>query len=292
MSSFQAIIMGIVQGLTEFLPVSSSGHLAIIKGLFGVETDGGILFDVLLHVATLGAVFAVYYKDVIRILVDFGGICKDVSVNTVRFFKNISAINRQEYLPICTSPHRKLVIMLIISTIPTGIMGILLSDVVDALSSNLLVVGLCLIGTGGILFISDLIENGSKKQKEAHYGDALITGISQGFAVLPGLSRSGTTITACLLCGFDRRFAVKYSFIMSMPAILGALILELFKLPGSGGTGAPAGACIAAMILAAVIGFFALKLVNALAVNRKFKPFWIYCLVIGAVSIIVFLVKK
>ena len=131
MSSFQAVIMGIVQGLTEFLPVSSSGHLAVIKGLFGVETDGGVLFEVLLHVATLAAVFAVYYKDVIKILVDFGGICRDASVNTVRFFKNISAINRQEYLPICTTPHRKFVVMLIISTIPTGIMGILLNDVVE-----------------------------------------------------------------------------------------------------------------------------------------------------------------
>ncbi|MBR5406455.1 MAG: undecaprenyl-diphosphate phosphatase [Lachnospiraceae bacterium] len=292
MSSFQAVIMGIVQGLTEFLPVSSSGHLAVIKGLFGVETDGGVLFEVLLHVATLAAVFAVYYKDVIKILVDFGGICRDASVNTVRFFKNISAINRQEYLPICTTPHRKFVVMLIISTIPTGIMGILLNDVVEVVSGNLLVVGLCLIGTGGILFVSDLIENGNKKQKEAHFGDALIAGISQGFAVLPGISRSGTTITACLLCGFDRRFAVKYSFIMSMPAILGALIVELIKLPGSGGgTSAPAGACVIAMILAAVIGYFALKLVNALAVNRKFKPFWIYCLIVGAISIIVFLVK-
>ncbi|MCR5509014.1 MAG: undecaprenyl-diphosphate phosphatase [Lachnospiraceae bacterium] len=292
MSVLQAIIMGIVQGLTEFLPVSSSGHLAIIKGLFGAETDGGILFDVLLHVATLAAVFAVYYKDVIRILVEFGGICRDTSVNIVRFFKNISAINRMEYLPICTTPYRRLTLMLIISTIPTAIMGMLLSNVVDYVSGNLLIVGLCLIGTAGILFISELIENGTKKQKEAHFGDALVVGISQGFAVLPGLSRSGTTITACLLCGFDRRFAVKYSFIMSMPAILGALILELFKLPGSqGGTGAGAGASVAAMILAAVIGYFALKLVNALAVNRRFKPFWIYCLIAGAVSIIVFLVK-
>ncbi len=292
MSFLQAVLMGIIQGLTEFLPVSSSGHLAIISNLFGMETDGGILFEVLLHVATLVAVFAVYYKDVIRILIDLGGVCADTCVNIGRFFKNMSAINRKEYRPILSNPHRKLVVMLIISTIPTGILGILLDDVVDSVSGNLLVVGLCLLGTGGILFISDLIENGTKKQKDANLGDAMLVGISQGFAVLPGLSRSGTTITACLLCGFDRRFAVKYSFIMSMPAILGALILELFKLPGSEGAGVSAGACIVAMILAAVIGYFALKIVNALAINRRFKPFWIYCLIMGAVSIIVFLVKQ
>ena len=182
--------------------------------------------------------------------------------------------------------------MLIVSTIPTGIMGILLNDVVDAVSGNLLVVGLCLLGTGGILFVSEMTEGGNKKQKDSNLGDALLVGIGQGFAVLPGISRSGTTITGCLLCGFDRRFAVKYSFLMSIPAILGALVLELFKLPGSdSGSGAPVAGCIIAMLLAAVIGFFALKLVNALAINRRFKPFWIYCFALGAISIIVFLIK-
>jgi undecaprenyl-diphosphatase len=291
MTSFQAIIMGIIQGLTEFLPVSSSGHLAIIRSLSGAQMEGGVLFEVLLHVATLAAVCAVYYKDVGRIVVDFFSICADCCVNIGRFFKNISAINKQEYKPINTTPGRKLVLMLMVSTIPTGLMGVLLDDVVEAVSSNLLIIGLCLLGTGGILFISDLVDKGNKKQKEANYGDAMLAGISQGFAVLPGLSRSGTTITGCLLCGFDRRFAVKYSFLMSIPAILGALVLELFKLPDSGGFSAPAGACIVAMILAAVIGYFALKIVSALAINKRFKPFWIYCFAVGAISIIVFLIK-
>lgn len=291
MTSFQAIVMGIIQGLTEFLPVSSSGHLAIIRSLSGAQMEGGVLFEVLLHVATLAAVCAVYYKDVGRLVVDFFSICADCCVNIGRFFKNISAINKQEYKPIDTTPGRKLTLMLMVSTIPTGLMGILLDDVVEAVSSNLLIIGLCLLGTGGILFISDLVDKGSKKQKEANYGDAMLAGISQGFAVLPGLSRSGTTITGCLLCGFDRRFAVKYSFLMSIPAILGALVLELFKLSDSGGFSAPAGACIVAMILAAVIGYFSLKIVSALAINKRFKPFWIYCFAVGAISIIVFLIK-
>ena len=291
MTTFQAIIMGIVQGLTEFLPVSSSGHLAIIQAIAEKDMEGGILFEVLLHVATLAAVCAVYYKDVGMIVVEFFSICADCCVNIGRFFKNISAINKQEYKPICTTPGRKLTLMLMVSTVPTGIMGVLLDDVVESVSSNLLIVGLCLLGTGGILFISDLVDKGNKKQKEANFGDAMLTGIAQGFAVLPGISRSGTTITGCLLCGFDRRFAVKYSFLMSIPAILGALVLELFKLPDSGGVGAPAGACVVAMILAAVIGYFALKIVSALAINKRFKPFWIYCFAVGAISIIVFLIK-
>ena len=291
MSFFQAIVMGIVQGLTEFLPVSSSGHLAIIQNISGKDLDGGVLFEVLLHVATLIAVCTVYYKDVLRLVVDFFGICKDGCVNIGRFFKNLSAINRKEYIQICTTPGRKLVVMMIISTIPTGILGVLLDDVVESVSGNLLIIGLCLIGTGGILFLSDLIDRGEKKQKDVNYGDAMIVGIAQGFAVLPGISRSGTTITGCLLCGFDRRFAVKYSFLMSIPAILGALVLELLKLPGAEKMDISAGACITAMILAAVVGYFALKLVNALAINKRFKPFWIYCFAVGAISIIIFLIK-
>ena len=290
MSTFQAIVMGIVQGLTEFLPVSSSGHLALIKNIFGVETDGGILYDVLLHLATLIAVFIVYYKDVIKLLAEFVGICVDAFSNVVRFFKNISAINRVPYKPVVTNTYRKLALMYVLSTIPAVITGALLDDVLDAVGSNLLVVGICLLGTGGILFISDTLPIGNKKHKEVNYGDALCVGIGQSFAVLPGLSRSGTTITACLLCRFDRKFAFRYSFIMSMPVILGALILELFKLPETESV-TSGGGCVLGMLAAGIVGFFCLKFMDNKIANNNFKPFWIYCLFAGAVSIIVFLVK-
>ena len=290
MSVAQAIILGIIQGLTEFLPVSSSGHLALFKGLFNLESDGGVLFDVLLHVATLIAVFAMYYKDIIKLLAEFGGICADVFVNIRIFFRNISAINKEGYKQIVTNMYRKFVVMLLISCIPTAIIGALLNDVVDVVGDNLLVVGFCLIGTGGILFLSDTITNGVKKQKEATYKDAAYIGISQGVATLPGISRSGTTITACLLCGFDRKYAVKYSFIMSMPAILGALILKLFKLSESAAS-APTAGIILGMLLAAIVGYASLYIVNKLVLNKGFKYFWIYCMVMGTLSIIVFLVK-
>lgn len=290
MSIFKAIILGIVQGLTEFLPVSSSGHLAIMKNLLHVETETGILFDVLLHCATLIAVFAVMYRDVIKLIVDFFGILRDVFINIGRFFSNLTAVHKKPYIVIASTSYRKFVIMLIISTIPTGILGLLLADVVDSASTALLVPGVCLLATGLILFLSDMLSDGRKKPKNANYGDAFVVGVSQGVATLPGLSRSGVTITAALLCGFDRKFAVKYSFIMSMPAILGAMILELKDIGGTHLAGSEIAAYIIGMIVAAVVGFFAIRVMLNVVMNRYFKYFAFYCLGIGAISIIAYLV--
>lgn len=290
MSIFKAIILGIVQGLTEFLPVSSSGHLAIMKNLLHVETETGILFDVLLHCATLIAVLVVMYRDVFKLIVDFFGIVRDVAINIGRFFSNLTSIHKKPYIVIASTSYRKFVVMLIISTIPTGILGILLSDVVESASVALLVPGVCLIATGLILFLSDLLKEGRKKPKNANYGDAFVVGVSQGVATLPGLSRSGVTITACLLCGFDRKFAVKYSFIMSMPAILGAMILELKDIGGTPVGGSDIAAYIIGMIVAAVVGFFAIRIMLNLVMNRYFKYFAFYCLGVGAISIIAYLV--
>lgn len=290
MSIFKAIILGIVQGLTEFLPVSSSGHLAIMKNLLHVETETGILFDVLLHCATLIAVLVVMYRDVFKLIVDFFGIVRDVAINIGRFFSNLTSIHKKPYIVIASTSYRKFVVMLIISTIPTGILGILLSDVVESASVALLVPGVCLIATGLILFLSDLLKEGRKKPKNANYGDAFVVGVSQGVATLPGLSRSGVTITACLLCGFDRKFAVKYSFIMSMPAILGAMILELKDIGGTPVGGSEIAAYIIGMIVAAVVGFFAIRIMLNLVMNRYFKYFAFYCLGVGAISIIAYLV--
>lgn len=286
----KALLMGLIQGLTEFLPVSSSGHLALIKQLFKMDTDSGILFDVLLHVATLIAICIVYYKDVVRIVVEFFGVCADVCSNIATFFRCMGDSSKAKYKRIITSSYRKFVVMLIVSTIPTGILGILLDDVVEYAGASLLVTGICLLGTAAILLIADFMEGGDKKPKNANLGDAFCIGTAQGIATLPGLSRSGTTITACILCGFDRRFAVKYSFIMSIPAILGALILELTKIGSEHVTGGDVGCYFLGMIVAAVVGFFALQLVMKLVMSRFFKYFSIYCAALGVISIIAFLV--
>lgn len=291
MNILKAILMGVVQGLTEFLPVSSSGHLGLVKGLFGID-NGSILFDILLHLATLVAICLVFYKDVIKIVIEFLGMCRDVFLNIAAFGKSLSGGRSPEYVRVIRSPYRKFVLMLIISTVPTGIIGIFMKDIVEYTSSNLLVTGICLICTGLILALSDFLPEGDKKLKESGYIDAFAIGTAQGVATLPGLSRSGTTIVAALLCGFDRKFAAKYSFIMSIPAVLGALILELFDIGSESITASDVGCYFVGMLFAAAIGFFALRLIMNLVVSRYFKYFAFYCGAIGIISVIVFFVKK
>lgn len=285
MSLLQAIFMGIIQGLTEFLPVSSSGHLALFKTLFGVKTDTGILFDVLLHVGTLIAICVVYYKDLWRMIAEGCCIVRDAALNAVLFCKNRTGGEHKPYRRVINSSYRKFVMLVIVSTIPTGIIGVVGKDVVEQSSEILIVPGICLILTAVLLFIADHTKDGEKLPKNVTYTNAFGIGIAQGIATLPGLSRSGTTITACLLCGFNRKFAVKYSFIMSIPAILGALVLELKDISTQKIAGMDILYYVIGMLIAAVVGYVCIKTMLVIVRKKKFTVFAVYCLIVGALSI-------
>ena len=179
--------------MTEFLPVSSSGHLALFKILFHVETDTGMLFDVLLHVGTLIAICAVYYKDIVRLFVERICIVRDVLINFAALIKNLflsirdRGKDRVDYSPyrrIVNSSYRKFVVLIIVSTIPTGIIGFVGKDVVEQASGLLIVPGICLIATAILLFIADRCKGGDKLPKDITYTNAFVVGIAQGVATL------------------------------------------------------------------------------------------------------------
>lgn len=296
MTFIQAIVMGIIQGLTEFLPVSSSGHLALFKILFHVETDTGMLFDVLLHAGTLLAICAVYHKDIRKMFLEGLCILRDVFVNVGIFFKNFAArIGKKEedtaqvpklsYRRIVNNSYRKLVLLIFVSTIPTAIIGIVAKDVVEMAANILLIPGICLIVTAILLLIADHCRGGEKLPKDVSYSNAFIIGIAQGAATLPGLSRSGTTIAVCLLSGFHRGFAVKYSFLMSIPAVLGAMILELKDFAALSVTGTQAAAYIVGMLTAAVVGYVCIKTMLFVVRKKNFRGFAVYCLIVGLISV-------
>lgn len=285
MSLLQAILMGIIQGLTEFLPVSSSGHLALFKILFGVETDTGMLYDVLLHVGTLLAICIVYYRDIWKLIVEGFSILCDVFANIVIFFQNRTRGEAEPYRRIVNNSYRKFVMLIIVSTIPTGVIGFFGRDVVGMASEILIVPGICLVATAILLFVADRVKDGDKLPKYVTYTDAFSVGIAQGIATLPGLSRSGTTITACLLAGYQRNFAVKYSFIMSIPAILGALLLEIKDIGAITVTSTEIIYYIVGMVIAAVVGYVCIKTMLVIVRKKKFTGFAIYCLLIGVLSI-------
>lgn len=287
MSLIQAIILGIIQGMAEFLPISSSGHLAIAKKLFGLS-DVGLTFDLMLHFGTLVAVFVVYWNDIWQLIKEGVMIIRDVFINIARFFKKSGKNENTKYIKIISTPYRKFVMLIIVSTIPTGIIGLIFKKIFNLDNPSLLVVGLSLLITACLLYLADEIPAGKKNEKSAGFKDAVIVGISQGIATLPGLSRSGTTIAVEMFCRFEKSFAVKYTFIMSIPAILGANILDVGEMFAASG-GLASGEIfnyIAGTVVAGIVGYICIKTMLVIVRKKKFKYFSYYCTIVGLIAII------
>ena len=215
-----ALFLGLIQGITEFLPVSSSGHLSILQNVFGMDstTQNHLFFDALLHLGTLIAVLVLYRKDVRSIL----SACA----------KLISGRNNKQNPNTDSEPdagkYIRLLMLIVVATIPLLVI-VFVRKYIEILFYNTAFIGFALIITGGLLYISDKLVPGRKTERTAKLKDSFIVGLVQAIAVIPGLSRSGCTITAGLFRGFDREFAVKFSFLLSVPAILGAKILEFIS---------------------------------------------------------------
>jgi undecaprenyl-diphosphatase len=285
MTILQAIIMGIVQGVAEFLPISSSGHLVIMKHILHIN-DTGLLFDVMLHFGTLIAMFVAFFKDIKQLIIEGFGIIGDFFINIGRLVHNLLSKEKREYNKVIRTAYRKFVMLIVVSTIPTGIMGILLKNVVEVTSETLIVPGLCLLLTGVLLLIADKTVLGKKRANDVTYTNAGIIGLAQGVSTLPGLSRSGTTITACLSCGFDKNFAVKYSFIMSIPAILGAVILQIKDIGTVAIKSTEMVGYVIGTAIAAIVGYICIKTMLVVVRKKKYKGFAYYCFVIGSIAII------
>ena len=285
MSVLQAIFLGIVQGLTEFLPVSSSGHLAIFQNIFHIDTGGSIAFDVMLHVGTLFVVFLVYWKDICKLVAEAFRMLYDCFFNLKLRLTRNNTEQPRKYRRIIRTNYRKFVALVIVSTIPTGLIGYFGRKLIEDASATLIVPGICLLITGIILYLSDKVENCWKIPKDVSWGEGVLIGIAQGFATLPGISRSGTTISACTFCGFERKFAVKYSFILSIPAILGAAVLELKDIAGESLSPSMLGSYACGMIAAAVFGYISIRIVGKVVLSRKMKVFAFYCFAVGIFAI-------
>lgn len=270
MKIWLAALLGLIQGVTEFLPVSSSGHLAVFQKFFGLaEVD--MFFDVLLHFATLIAIIVFYRQEIWDMLKEIVG-----------FFRDLKHPNPDAGEP---KPARRLVLMIILATLPLFIV-LPLNDKIEALSNNTLFIGIAFLITGTMLLLSDRLKNGHKTERNMTVGDAVKIGIVQAIATLPGISRSGSTITAGMATGLDRSFAVNFSFLMSLPAVLGATILETKKAVGAGINASAIPAYLVGMIIAGVVGYFAIKLLKMLAEKDKFGKFCYYCFGIGILTII------
>ena len=272
MSILSAVILGVIQGVAEFLPISSSGHLAIAQNLLGLKIEGSTdgTFDVLLHLGTLIAVFVAYWPDIVDMIREFFLGVKDIARGTT---------------PTPVPPNRRMILLLIIGTLPLFVI-VPIKDYIEGLSANTIVVGCALLITGVLLFFSDRYNRGKKNAGSVPLRDVLVIGVAQAFATIPGLSRSGTTVSVGCFLGLDRRFALRYSFLMSIPAVLGANILNLKDIVDTGVDMTLLPAYISGVVTAAVLGYLSIRLLQFVTEKGKFGAFSYYCWAVGALTII------
>lgn len=273
MNFFEALLLGILQGLTEFLPVSSSGHLVLAQAFLGLK-EPLVFFDVMLHVGTLAAVLVVY-RGAIGNLISGG----------------VSAIARRN-----VSPELKFIWLILLGSIPTGVIAMLFKDTLEAAFDKVWLVSVMLIVTGGILQLPRLRREGaSPKRASGNNGGASdaadtgmrwwhapLIGIAQGCAITPGISRSGTTISVALLCGISAKTAAEYSFLLSIPAILGAVVLKMRDVVD---TAIPLHIIAGGMLASFVVGYIALRVLLVMLNRGKFSVFSYYCVALGLASL-------
>ena len=290
MDILKAIILGIVQGATEFLPVSSSGHLSVAQHVLGVNTETGILFDLMLHVGTLAAVFFVFRQLIGRLICEFFRMIKDLFTGKFRW----SAM----------SHDRRMVMMLIIGLLPLLLFFLPLpgtdgnlKDFMESFyeDSTILLEGFCFLFTGALLMIAHVSSRRAsgvryRNKKDLTVGNALTVGVFQGIATLPGVSRSGSTLAAGLFCGLDKQTALDYSFILGIPAILGASLLQV-KDAVAEKAQVELLPLLAGVIVSAIVGFFAIKLLKLVLKKDRLNVFAIYCLVLGLACVVIGLIE-
>lgn len=280
MSIIKAIILGIVQGITEFLPISSSGHLSLFQHFLQVDGEGSLLFSVLLHLGTLIAVFIVFYKTIFELVIDAFGLLKDIFTGKFKF-KELRG-------------KKKMLVMFFFSCIPLLLLLIpvgndmKLMDVLGGLSEDdsILVEGICFLLTGALLLMSTYVSKKKTLTREVNTLDAFAIGIAQAFAAgFPGISRSGSTISTGMICGVSKENMVEYSFILGIPAILVANAVEL-KDAVEMGAQLELLPTVIGIIVAAVVGVACIKLLQWILKKDMWKYFGIYCLILGIFTII------
>ncbi|MDQ0155070.1 undecaprenyl-diphosphatase [Robertmurraya andreesenii] len=247
MSKLEAFILGIIQGLTEFLPISSTGHLYLGRHLFGLD-EAGLFLDTMLHIGTLLAVLVIYKEELIQIV------------------KN---------------PFGKLSLLLVVGTIPAVIVGFFLSDLFESISKTGVTVGWEFLFTGFILWIADGVKKGAKKMDSISYGDALFIGSFQAAAIFPAVSRSGLTIAAGLFRKLDRETAAYFSFLLSIPAIAGGIVLQTGELFTGHIEAVSLGSLLVGTIASALFGYFAVVWMLNFLKRRSLKVFAVYVWVLG-----------
>ena len=278
MTLLNSLLLGLIQGVAEFLPISSSGHLSIAQNLLGLGLEGAddVFFDVLLHLGTLAAVFVAYWADIKEMVLEFFQMINDA----------VHGGSSQKKIP----SARRLILLIVVGTLPLFLI-LPIKEHVEALYGNTFFVGGALLITGLLLYFCDRIQKGRKNERTATMTDVLLVGVGQAIATCPGISRSGMTISMGCFRGFERRFAVRFAFLLSIPAVLGANILQLKDVAETGVDLALLPAYLVGVAAAALSGYLSIRLVRMVADKGKFGSFAYYCWIAGVVTVVLSLLK-
>jgi undecaprenyl-diphosphatase len=275
MTVLLALFLGLVQGIAEFLPISSSGHLSLLQNLLNMSysEESHLLFDVLLHLGTLVSICVVYRADL-----------KEMISDGIEYLRIKSDSNADE--PVVLKPPARALLFVFIGTLPMFI-ALIFSRAVAQLFFNTMFVGFALLVTGGLLFVSSkFIKQGNKTDKTMTIADAVFIGLSQAVAILPGLSRSGTTISVGLARGLNGAFAVRFSLLLSIPAVIGATIVAVYNAISGGADFALLPTYLAGFVVAAGVGFFAIQILRRLMAKGRMGYFAYYCWGVGLLTMI------
>lgn len=285
MSLLESIWMGIIQGVTEFLPVSSSGHLVVFQNVFHLDTEEGLLFFILLHIGTMVVTFVAFYSDIQKILVETVGMIRDIVGNIKIFFFNQKHDEAKRFKKIVHNNYRKFAILLFLTTISAACVAAATRDLALFSKTTLIITAICFFVTGILLLVAELGENGHKIPRDVRYGNGIAIGIVQGISVIPGLSSLGMVLAACLLSGFQRKFAIKYAFLSSIPVVIGALIWEIGHIEDTAMVNQMIGIYLIGTAMACVTGFLMIRRVLNFLKKKKLRVFSYYCFAMGALSI-------
>lgn len=281
MNILYAVLLGLVQGIAEFLPISSSGHLALFELILGTDAlaamDDSAAFNVMLHLATLVAVVIAYWKDVREMVHEVVSILRGIRRKESLVSGNVSA--------------RRLILMIIVATLPL-VLVVPVHHSIEALSGVPWFIGVALIMTGLLLFVADRVPRGSVTERDMTVWDAVMVGLAQAAATLPGVSRSGATITTGICRGFKREFAVRFSFLMSLLSVLGAVLLKAIDLIQDGIDASLLPAYLIGMVVAGVTGYLSIRLLQKIVQKGKFGGFAYYCCGIGALTVVLSFILK
>lgn len=291
MSILKAIFLGLIHGITEIVPVGSSGHIVLFNEIFK-NSEMELYYDIMLHLATLIAVMVAFREDLINMIFEFGDMFKRIFANFLVFLAKKKGDTRHTYVKVIDTSYKKLLIMVLISLVPTAILGILGQGIASLCASTLWAVGICFVINGVMLFLVDRHKESLDRVKDVPYSSGILVGMAQGVSVVPGISRTASTISMGIFLGFNKKLAVKYSFIMSIPAIVGQIVYKLINVDSKGITMSLLPGYIIGMIISGVVGFFAIRVMLKIVMRRKYFGFAIYCAVIGVVAILISLITK